>query len=246
MEDWSIADLDLTDRVVLEVGCGRGETTRALVERLSRCPGASLIATDISDAHFDRLGEEFRAAPIPVKFVRTGARELAGIDDGSADVIVCNYALCAVDARAGEAVLALERFREVLKAGGWLFVEEEYPIDVAGTPQQRVWAKKWRILKAAVLLAGVGSPYTEFMPGTLAEMCRLVGFRDVAWTAAVRGYHGPEALDFFQDRLEWLLPEVGNDELRVGLQAAATALRKEAERVDGMEVPYYRLSARKE
>ncbi len=103
----------------------------------------------------------------------------------------------------------------MLRPGGWLFVEEEFPIDQAATPPQEVWAEKWRLLKAATV-AGGGSPYTEFHPQDLADLCRLAGLGGVEWSADKTIYQGAGILDFFQARLERLLPRLPNDVLRAG------------------------------
>lgn len=242
--EMDITEEDLYGKAVLEVGSGRGGTTRKLVDAMCGQRGASLIVTDLSDAHFERLREAFKGAPLRIRFVRTGARELAGIDKDSVDYLVCNYTLCAINAQPGEGVLALHRFREVLKSGGRLFVEEEFAIDGAETPRQELWAEKWRILKSMTLAAG-RAPYTEFAPDMLADLCRSVGFRDVKWTASGEVYEGVEVLDFFEQRLERLLAEMPSKALRAGFRQWAVELKKKAERVGGMEIPYYRLTARK-
>ena len=110
--------MELADKVVLEIGSGRGGTTRELVAALSGQPGARLIITDISDAHFERLTETFRDSQLDIAFVRTDACELTGIDEGSIDYVVCNYTLCAINSRPGRAALALQRFWRVLRPGG--------------------------------------------------------------------------------------------------------------------------------
>ena len=51
-------DETLCGRTVLEVGSGRGSSTRELVDLLSGQPGATLIVTDASDSHFARLRQE--------------------------------------------------------------------------------------------------------------------------------------------------------------------------------------------
>jgi SAM-dependent methyltransferase len=237
-----IADQDLVGKVILEVGSGRGGTTRKLVDLLSHRPGASLIVTDISDIHFQRLREEFRGKQVPIRFICTRAQELEGVAVGSVDRLVCNYTLCAINAEAGQAALALERFREVLKDGGCLLVEEEFPISHARTPRQEVWAEKWRILKTMTLIAG-GAPFREFAPVTLAGLCRLVGFHTVEWEAASEEYQGVTALDFLEERVKKLLAEMPNEGLRAGVEQWAFQLREKAERVGGMEVPFYRLTA---
>ncbi len=239
-----IIDQDLTCKVILEVGSGRGGTTRKLVDVLSRRPGASLIVTDVSDIHFQRLREGFRGKQVPIRFVCTRAQELEGVAAGSVDCLVCNYTLCAVNAEAGQAVLALKRFREVLRDDGRLLVEEELPISHARTPRQEVWAEKWRILKTMTLVAG-GSPFSEFAPDVLARLCRLVGFQSVEWEAATSECQGVAALSFFEKRVNKLSVEMPNEGLRAGFEQWAFELREKAERAGGMDVLFYRLTARK-
>jgi SAM-dependent methyltransferase len=239
-----IAKESLVGKVVLEVGSGRGGTTRELVRLASKQPGATLIVTDLSNQHFQRLQDEFQDSGVQTKFICTSANELAGISGEAIDYLVCNYTLCAVNTQPGLAALALRRFWEVLKPGGRLFIEEEYPVDKVDTPRQEVWAQKWRLLKAATILTG-GLPYNEIAPEVLADLCRLAGFEKVAWAADTSMYRGAKVLSFFLARLDGLLPEFANDDLRAGLTMSATELQKKAVHVGGMEVPYYRLTARK-
>ena len=131
----------------------------------------------------------------------------------------------------------------MLRTGGCLTVEEEFPITKACSPTQEVWAEKWRILKAATILTGV-LPYTEFAPATLADLCRLAGFDEIEWTAEMHLLQGGGALDFFQRRLDRLLPQLPNDRLRAGFAERAADHRATASRIGGMEIPFYRLTAR--
>lgn len=239
-----IAQKDLAGKVILEVGSGRGDTTQKLVDLLSGQPSATLIVTDISDAHFPQLREAFQDRAVQIQFIRTDAGDLNGIENNSVDYLVCAYTLCAINARAGLATLALQRFREVVKPGGRLFIEEEFPIDKVDTPTQEVWAEKWRILKSVTMLTG-SFPYTEFSPATLVALCRLVGFEAIEWTAETERYQSAAALDFFQRRLERLLPQLPNDNLRIGFLQWAMELREKAVQIGGMEIPFYRLTARK-
>jgi hypothetical protein len=130
----------------------------------------------------------------------------------------------------------LRRFWEVLKTGGKLWLEEEFPIENQENPAQAIWAEKWRILRAVQILTG-GLPYQESAPKILAELCRMAGFVAVQWTAHTQVYP-PAALDFFQKRLESLLPELSNTGLRLGFMERARELHQQAVLVGSMEVPF--------
>jgi len=241
----SIENEHLANTVVLEIGSGRGDTTRRLVNLLSGQPGARLIVTDISDRFFQQLCDEFQAKDVQIQFIRTGAHELHGIPNYSVDFLVCNYTLCAVNSQAGLASLALRRFWEVLKGGGKLFVEEEFPVSKQDSPAQEIWAEKWRILKSAMILAGK-FPYNEIEPETLEGLCRLAGFEDIQWTAHTETFRNTKVLDFFQERLDALLTQLPNDRLRAGFTELAVMLHDKAIQAgNAMEVPFYRLTAQK-
>jgi ubiquinone/menaquinone biosynthesis C-methylase UbiE len=240
----NIEDEDLTNKLILEVGSGRGDTTRKLVDLLEGKPDAQLIVTDISDTFFQKLRNEFQTRNVPIQFICTGAHELQGILHHSVDFLICNYTLCAVNSQAGLIALALKRFWEVLKPAGKLFVEEEFPISKQDSPMQKIWAEKWRILKSAMILAGK-SPYNEIAPETLEGLCHLAGFEKVEWTEHTEEYHNVDVLDFFQKRLYALLEEIPARSLRVGFAESAMNLRRKAAQTGGMEIPYYRLVAQK-
>lgn len=242
MSEFSITQENLADKVILEVGSGRGDTTRQLVALLTAHPGARLIVTDISDYFFPRLREEFKDSGVPVEFRCTAAQDLSGIADGSVDHLVCHYTLCGVNAHAGMATVALQRFQAVLKPGGRLWVEEEFPIAKPRNPAQEVWAEKWCILKSALILAG-RLPYIEIAPENLTVLCRLAGFTDIRWSAHTEFYPDPGALDFFQQRLDALLTELEDENICAGFLTLAQKLHLKAAQVGGMEVPYYKLTA---
>ena len=238
----NIEDEDLSGKVVLEVGSGRGDTTRKLVNLLSEKSGTQLIVTDISDRFFAQLRDEFHATK--VQFIRTGGHELSGISDGVVDYLVCNYTLCAINSQAGLVVLALRRFWEVLRFSGKLFVEEEFPISQQDTLAQEVWAEKWRILKSSMILTGQ-PVFNEISPELLKSLCYLAGFDKVEWIAHSERFTGIETLDFFQKRLDGLLKQIPNENLRAGFTEIAANLRKKATQIGAMEIPFYRLVAQK-
>jgi SAM-dependent methyltransferase len=202
-----------------------------------------LIVTDLSDAHFASLRKELEG--IDIRFICTDVRQLNGIEENSIDYLVCNYTLCAVEAEAGGALQALGRFHEVLKPGGELFIEEEFPIDAANSPAQMVWAEKWRILKAALLIVGE-LPFHEFTPEVLVDSCNTAGFSKIEWEKNTNLLPGQDALDFFHVRLERLMGRFPNQALRMGFREWADALDERAKVAGGMEIPFYRLHAYKE
>ena len=62
----NIKEEDLSGKIILEVGSGRGDTTRKLVQLLSGKPNTLLIVTDISDKYFQQLKEEFQSSDVQV------------------------------------------------------------------------------------------------------------------------------------------------------------------------------------
>jgi SAM-dependent methyltransferase len=240
----NLAHINFSGKTVLEVGCGRGDTTRQLVNAMAGQPGAVLIVTDISDAYFPQLKVEFCQRDLQIRFFQEDACRLESIPSGSVDYLVCNYTLCAINGYAGRLSLALRRFWEVLAPGGQLSVEEEFPIHQADTPTRAVWAGKWRVLKAAITLTG-GTPYQEMAPDDLQALCSQVGFVEIVWSHGTSYFSGGSALDFFRKRLDGLLPRLPNDNLRAGFSQLAGILQEQATRAGGMETPYYQLVARK-
>jgi hypothetical protein len=99
-------------------------------------------------------------------------------------------------------------------------------------------------LKAAILLTR-GLPYNEIQPEILAEMCREIGFEAIEWSRATTFLPGAASLDFFHTRLKKLLKDSPNPHLKQGLLELASELTQKASQTNGMEIPYYRLSARR-
>lgn len=239
-----IENENLAGKVILEVGSGRGDTTRKLVDLLVGQPGAQLIVTDISDRYFHALQTEFQSRALNIRFIQSGAQDLHGIDDGSLDFIVCHYTLCAVNAQPGLAALALKRFWEVIKPSGKVFIEEEFPIHTQDSSMYAIWAEKWRILRSIMIMTGQAI-FNELEPEILEKLSYLAGFSKVEWTTQTEFYPGRDALTFFQERLDVLLTQIPNERLRAGYAEMAADLVNQADQAGGMEVPFYRLMAQK-
>jgi arsenite methyltransferase len=104
------ADLE-PDSVVLDVGCGTGLVGFGALDRLG--PDGRVIFSDVSQ---DLLDECRRAAAGDerCRFVRAPAEDLAGVADGSVDVVTTRSVLIYSDRKAA----AFAEFFRVLRPGG--------------------------------------------------------------------------------------------------------------------------------
>lgn len=235
--------LDLTNKTVLEVGSGRGETTRKLAWQMVG-KGGRLIVTDISDGHFEGLRSELAPLDLRVDFIRTSGLKLAGIRLTSIDLVVCNYTLCAINAIVGQGELALRKFYEVLKPGGSLYLEEELPQYMAANPAQNMWAEKWQLIKAAQIISGA-RPFNEYQPDVLEDLTAACGFEEIKVSDAISTLPVSEWMDFFRSRFDNLLKDIGNETMVSALKDAADQFSIKAQQVGYMEAPYIILTAKK-
>ena len=120
---------------VLDVGCGDGLLGFAALDRVA--PGGTVVFSDVSEA----LLEHCRAAAAGLgladrcDFVRTGLPDLAGIPDGSVDVVVLRSVLLYVRDKPA----CLRSLHRVLRPGGRLSLFE--PVNRFGSPEppDRLW-----------------------------------------------------------------------------------------------------------
>jgi SAM-dependent methyltransferase len=99
---------------VLEVACGTGIVTRALLARL---PGdATLVATDLSDAML-AVAQQSVSPDLRLAWQPADAMALP-FDPGSFDVVVCQFGIMFFP----DKLEALRQMRRVLKAGGLLLI----------------------------------------------------------------------------------------------------------------------------
>ena len=132
----------------VEVGCGPGRMTAALVERFDR-----VVAVDVSPAMVERARA---SVPDPnVDFRVVSGDRLDGVASGSADALVCYLVLQHLPKR--EPILAyLVEFARVLAPGGEAFVQ--LPVLDDG-----LRPRAWRAARSAVV------PLTSLGPTRRAE-----------------------------------------------------------------------------
>jgi ubiquinone/menaquinone biosynthesis C-methylase UbiE len=232
----------LAGKSVLEVGSGLGRTTLNLATWLSYYPGTKLIVTDVTDRYFERIRSSLDPAITDPQFLQTDACELSGIEPESIDYIVCNFALCEINADIGRGTLALAKFLSVLKPGGKLFVEEEMPISEANIPSQESWSLMWRVLKSAQLLVQKRTVTNEYHPEVLSKICELIGFVDVTWETSTRTH----PLTWLEPRLELLanhMPGFPSAQVKQVFVCLANNVKHRAQKHGQIDIPIYTLSA---
>ena len=107
-------------QTLVDVGCGEGVVGLTALQRTRA--SLAVVFTDVSAALLDvaRQAAHARGVAAQCRFVQGAAHELAGIEDGSADVVAMRAVLAYVDDKAA----ALGECHRVLKPGGRLSIAE--------------------------------------------------------------------------------------------------------------------------
>jgi SAM-dependent methyltransferase len=167
----------------VEVGCGPGRMTAALAERFDR-----VLALDVSPAMLEQARAVVTAPN--VQFIAVSGERLDGVDDGSADALVCYLVLQHLPTRRViEAYL--REFARVLAPQGEAFVQ----IPVLGSAG-RLWRAVRRPLVAFSRRPERGAAFRGFRL-TRRELDRALadaGLRVLAED------EGPSAYRFSRDR----------------------------------------------
>ncbi|UYP48473.1 hypothetical protein NEF87_004758 [Candidatus Lokiarchaeum ossiferum] len=241
-----IHNLDLRNKTILEVGTGRGGTTLELIELLKKFPSAKLITSDIIDVKEELMQfcQGFMNVQNRITFIQSDATDLNSIPNESIDIIIVNYTLCAINSIIGKLTMAINRFFHLLKPGGILLIEEEYPIESAKTENQCIWADKWRMLKTALISSG-NLPFNEIHPDQLTQILSLLNFIEIEKEDGLNMLHHSEILPLFEYQISGSISSNGDSYLEKGLLKWAGKIKKKIEKLEFMEIPYYRLSAKK-
>jgi ubiquinone/menaquinone biosynthesis C-methylase UbiE len=150
-----------TEPVLLDLGCGSGSSTAALLGAL---PNAAVTAVDASSGMLDRA--RAKTWPASVRFVHAKAEHLPDLGLAPADGVLAAYLFRNIPAEGRDHVLGL--VREQLRPGGWLVVQD---YSVAGRPLRALaWTLVcWAIvIPLAVLLRGSPRLYVYLWRSVLA------------------------------------------------------------------------------
>jgi len=167
----------------VEVGCGPGRMTGALAERFDQ-----VVAVDVSPAMLERAHAAVSAPN--VSFVAVSGERLDGVEDGSADTLVCYLVLQHLPDR--EVVEAyLREFARVLAPGGAAYVQ----VPVLGRA-----GRLWRGLRGPLIALGrrpeTGAAFRGFRLTRRELDCGLAA----AGLKVAAEDEGPSAYRFSRDR----------------------------------------------
>ena len=111
-----LGEIDLTDGVVLDLGCGTGQMTRRLAERF---PSATVLGLDLSRGMIERAATAVDDAgdPVHAAFAIADAAGLP-LPSASVDLVVCSESFHWYDDQPG----ALAELFDVLRPGGRLMI----------------------------------------------------------------------------------------------------------------------------
>ena len=206
---------------LLDVGCGNGLIGFGALER-----GADVVFSDISDALLAdcRTLAESAEALDRCRFVNAPADELAGIADGSVDVVTTRSVLIYVEDKEG----AFSEFQRVLRPGGRISLFE--PINRFGMRERRcTWG--FDIDGAEEQLSKVNAVFERIQP----ETDPMLDFdeRDLLTLAEHAGFF-PITLEYRVDidppepqRWETFLGSSGNPKIPTFDEAMSEALSAE-------------------
>jgi 2-polyprenyl-3-methyl-5-hydroxy-6-metoxy-1,4-benzoquinol methylase len=103
---------------ILDLGCGEGGYSRALADM-----GAVVTAVDCSEALLDYVTDRAMKEGANIKTLRRNANELANIQDGIFDIVLCSMMLMDVEDLDG----TLKEIHRVLKHNGRVFISILHP-----------------------------------------------------------------------------------------------------------------------
>ena len=130
---------DLPKPRLLDLGCGSGSSTAALLTAL---PGAGVVGVDASDGMLEQA--RAKSWPAGVRFVHAGAETLPSLGLPPADAAMAAYLFRNIP--AGQRDDVLRAVHDQLEPGGWLVVQE---YSVAG---RRLAAAVWTAVCWAVVI----------------------------------------------------------------------------------------------
>ncbi|WP_457557992.1 class I SAM-dependent methyltransferase [Candidatus Harpocratesius sp.] len=241
-------NVDLSDKTILEIGTGNGGTTRDILKYIKDFPTSRLITTDIVNRDLSAIikqTDELLKQERKISFIQTDASELKSILANSVDIIVVDYTICAINMIAGKIPLCFYRWIEVMKPGGLLFIEDEFPITSQSDIKYIHWRRYWQLVKSLVITAG-GSPYHEIDPKVLSMLLENYGFKVQQFEEGDTILEYQEIKQALQNHYSDWLHFIHNRWLRFTFRILKRQFLRQLKNNGGdgsLIIPYYSLSA---
>jgi SAM-dependent methyltransferase len=166
------------------------------------------------------------------------------IKSGTVDLFVCHATICAVNDRPLKAVKALSEFHRILKKGGWLIIDDEYPLPKASKPEEAVQVKRWQTYKSIAELVD-GEHYTEIYPEELEFAAKLVGFKNIEFKRFEGGSLSKEAMNEWREEMPKLIDKLDDADLKVAFQKTTDRIWKTYKEQGGSFPQIYVMRMRK-
>ncbi|MFX0203860.1 MAG: class I SAM-dependent methyltransferase [Candidatus Hodarchaeota archaeon] len=241
--DFMLKGINLQDLVVMDAGTGAANTTLWLAQKLSVAGGRGIISIDHDPETFPDAKKKLGKLTKPVDFVAADLTFIP-IRNRSIDLIVCHATMCAINDRPLKAVKALSEFFRVIKKGGWLLIDDEYPLPKVTTPKEEVQVKRWQTYKSLAELVE-GEHYTEIYPEELEFVTKLVGFKDIEWKRFEGAPLSQEVMNEWNEAISKMLNELDDEDLKVAFKKIVERIWEEYKNQGGVFPPYYVMRMRK-
>jgi len=242
--DFILKGIDLRGLLVMDAGTGAANTTLWLAKKLKEAGGGRIISIDIGSETFPDAKRKLGELVDMVEFIKADLTCMPQIRSESVDLIICHAAICAVNNRPLKALKALSEFYRVLKKGGWLIIDDEYPLPKPSKIEEEVQVKRWQTYKAVAELVD-GEHYTEIYPEELEFAARLVGFKDIELRRFEGGPLSKEAMNEWREEMQEMIGRIDDEDLKVAFKKATEKIWTAYKERGGVFPAYYVMRMRK-
>ncbi len=240
-----IADLDINNKKILELGTGNGGTTLEILDHMQAFPTSQLVTVDVIPVDFTAIISQYPDLSDRTKFLQADLPDLPHKLPFSPDLVIIHYTLCAINAKSGRFLEALSILQQIAAPNALFLIEEEFPLNhiTQNSPKAaHLWAEQWRIIKALVQLSHE-SPYQEIYPEYLSKALELLNFDRIQVDHGSNILHEREVLPYFQARFSYYYTKILDRSVKRALHRKYTQFKKILSQESRIEIPIYQITA---
>jgi SAM-dependent methyltransferase len=242
--DFMLRGITLRGLVIMDAATGAANTTCWLASKLKESGGGKIISIDNDAKTFPDAKRKLGELTEFVEFVKADLTNMPQVKSDSVDLIVCHATICAVNDKPLKAVKALAEFYRTLKKGGWLVIDDEYPLPKASKPEEEVQVKRWQTYKAIAELVD-GEHYTEIYPEELEFAIKLVGFTDIELQRFEGESLSKEVMEEWKEIMPQLISKIDDTDLKAAFEKAIVRIWQKFIEKGGIFPDYYVMRTRK-